>query len=129
MLLHINIFIYQYIKLFTIIFVYIFICLNICYFCPVNCVNIKIDISLYYYLFIYLYRNDIESSEALQRQNKEKRRVNLQSKSKKIIIEQKLKAENKKRIKQINIYKTSNYEIYLNRNKNINTYIFKYINK
>ena len=115
--------------MFALLFVYIFICLNICYFRPNNYVNIKIDTSLYYYLFIYLYRNDIESSEALQRQNKEKRRVNLQSKSKKIIIKQKLKAENKKRIKQINIYKTSNYEIYLNRNKNINTYIFKYINK
>lgn len=87
------------------------------------------DISLYYYLFIYLYRNGAESSEALHRQNKEKRRVNLQSKSKKIIIKQKLKAENKNRIKHINIYRTSNYKIYLNENKNINTYIFKYINK
>ena len=103
--------------------------LNIYYFQPVNCVNIKIDISLYYYLFIYLYRNDTESSKALQQQNKEKRRVNLQSKSKKIIIKQKLKAENKKRIKHTNSYKTSNYRACLNRNKNINTHIFKYINK
>ena len=115
--------------MFILLFVYIFICLNIYCFKPVNCVNIKIDISLYYYLFIYLYRNDAENSEALQRQNKEKRRANLQPESKKIIIKQKLKAENKKRIKQINIYKTSNYKACLNRNKNINTYIFKYINK
>lgn len=85
--------------------------------------------SLYYYLFIYLYRNDAESSEALQRQNKEKRRANLQPESKKIIIKQKLKAENENRMKHTNIYKTSNYKIYLNGNKNINTYIFKYINK
>ena len=129
MLLHIKIFIYQYIYLFILLFIYIFICLNICYFLPDNCVNIKIDISLYYYLFIYLYRKDAESSEALQRQNKEKGRANLQPESKKIIIKQKLKAENKNRIKQINIYKTSNYIIYLKRNKNIKTNIFKYINK
>lgn len=64
--------------------------------------------SLYYYLFIYLYRNGAENSEALQRQNKEKRKANRQSKSKKIIIKQKLKAENKKQTKRTNIYKTSN---------------------
>ena len=55
-------------------------CLNICYFRSNNYVNIKIDISLYYYLFIYLYQNNAENSKALQRQNKEKRRTNLQAK-------------------------------------------------
>lgn len=129
MLLHIKIFIYQYVYLFILLFVYIFICLKICYFCPVNCVNIKIDISLYYYLFIYLYRKGAENSKALRRQNMEKRRANLQSESKKIIIKQKPKAENQNQIKYTNIYKTSNYKICLNENKNINTYIFKYINK
>lgn len=90
------------------LFVYIFICLNICNFYPVNRVNIKIDISIYYYLFIYLYRKDAENSKALQRQNKEKQRTNPQPESKKIIIKQKLKAENKKQTKRTNIYKTSN---------------------
>ena len=80
MLLHIKIFIYQYVYLFILLFVYIFMCLNVCYFSPVNYVNIKIDISLYYYLFIYLYRNGAENSEALQRQNKEKRKANRQAK-------------------------------------------------
>lgn len=80
MLLHIKIFIYQHVYLFILLFVYIFICLNICYFRPNNYINIKIDISLYYYLFIYLYRNGAENSKALQRQNKEKKRTNLQAK-------------------------------------------------
>lgn len=115
--------------MFILLFVYIFICLNIYCFKPVNCVNIKIDISLYYYLFIYLYRKGAENSKALRRQNMEKRRANLQPESKKIIIKQKLKAENKNRTKHTNIYKTSNYKIYLNGNKNINAHIFKYINK
>ena len=129
MLLHIKIFIYQHVYLFILLFVYIFICLNICYFRPNNYINIKIDISLYYYLFIYLYRKGAENSKALRRQNMEKRRANLQSESKKIIIKQKPKAENQNQIKYTNIYKTSNYKICLNENKNINTYIFKYINK
>ena len=55
-------------------------CLNIYCLQPVNGVNIKIDIALSYYLLIYLYRNGAENSETLQRQNKEKKRTNLQSK-------------------------------------------------
>ena len=87
------------------------------------------DISLYYYLFIYLYQKGAESLEALQRQNKEKRRANLQPEQKKIIIKQKLKAKSPNQTRYTNIYKTSNYRIYLYGNKNIKTHIFKYINK
>ena len=68
---------YRHFYLYTQMFfnIYIHICFYILIFSYTNIFNCS-----FFYLFIYLYRNNAENSKALQRQNKEKKRTNLQAK-------------------------------------------------